>query len=210
MDHPLPALSTFAGRVLSAQPLQPALSIAPVRDRSPRARPAPRAGGLEPPAGCSILSGVTASHRIATEPLLSGANRFRLIAAAALLPCVAVLLVAASLTPDPAGTGTHRQLGLPPCGMLAATGLPCATCGMTTAFSYTAHGELWSALVTQPAGATLAVLTAMAIPTLGYAVVTGAALGPLARALLRPRTALLLAVLVMAGWAYTLSVALIY
>lgn len=98
-----------------------------------------------------------------------------------------LLLVAASLSPDPSGTGTHQKLGLPPCGFQAATGLPCATCGMTTSFAHAANGRLDRSLAAQPAGATLALLTAMIAVTSAVTLITGASLEPLARRLLRPR-----------------------
>lgn len=77
------------------------------------------------------------------------------------------LFVAGSLRPDPSGTGTHEQLGLPPCGFQARTGYPCPTCGMTTAFALTARGRLIIALLTQPAGA-LAALAVFAIAIGGF------------------------------------------
>jgi Protein of unknown function (DUF2752) len=42
------------------------------------------------------------------------------------------------------------------CPFKALTGLPCATCGMTHAFVYLAHGELRAALAASPLGALLA------------------------------------------------------
>ena len=75
-----------------------------------------------------------------------------------------LLLLAASLSPAAAGTGTHTQLGMPPCGFLAATGLPCATCGMTTATALAADGRLLAAGWTQPAG----LLFALAVGALAW------------------------------------------
>jgi hypothetical protein len=42
------------------------------------------------------------------------------------------------------------------CPFKAFTGLPCATCGMTHAFVYLAHGEVRAALAASPFGAALA------------------------------------------------------
>lgn len=97
----------------------------------------------------------------------------RLIAAAVILPVGAVLFVAARLLPDPSGEGTHRQLGLPACGFLVATGLPCPTCGMTTAFSYAVRGRLLKALWAQPAGALLCVAMMLTIPAALVVLITG-------------------------------------
>ncbi len=76
-----------------------------------------------------------------------------------LLPSGTVLTVALLLEPDPAGVGTHRQLGLGGCTMLQLTGWPCPMCGMTTTFSLAAHGRLVEALLCQPYGVVLFGLT---------------------------------------------------
>ncbi len=56
----------------------------------------------------------------------------RLYAGGLALAAVVILVVAARLAPSDRHLGTHRQLGLPPCGFVAMTGFPCPTCGMTT------------------------------------------------------------------------------
>ncbi len=71
----------------------------------------------------------------------------------------ALLAVAVWLEPDPRGYGTHERLGSGPCGMLVVTGLPCPTCGMTTAFSHTVRGHWVRAFLAQPAGFLLALGT---------------------------------------------------
>lgn len=70
-------------------------------------------------------------------------------------PTGVVLAVARSLSPDPRGLGTHRQLGLGGCSMLTTTGVPCPMCGMTTSFAHMAHLGLVQALKTQPFGVVL-------------------------------------------------------
>jgi hypothetical protein len=70
-------------------------------------------------------------------------------------PALAVIAVAAWLSPDPAGVGTHRQLGLGACVVLTMTGFPCAMCGMTTTFALMAEGSVWQALQNQPFGVVL-------------------------------------------------------
>lgn len=78
--------------------------------------------------------------------------------------CASILALAAMLNPDPRGYGTHEQLSLGrwgsgPCGMLVMTGLPCPTCGMTTAFAHTVRGQWLRAAYVQPAGFVLALAT---------------------------------------------------
>ena len=82
-------------------------------------------------------------------------TRARLVAGLVLVACLAVLAVAAWLEPDPAGYGTHRQLGFRGCGMMATTGVPCPTCGMTTAFSLAIRGRWIEAVKAQAAGTLL-------------------------------------------------------
>jgi hypothetical protein len=112
-----------------------------------------------------------------------------------------VLGLSAYLTPDPTGLGTHRQLGLPPCGFLLATGYPCPTCGYTTAFALAAHGRVWASLRTQPAGAILALALCALTLVSAYALVTGSTLAPVAR-LLRPALLMAAGALVLGAWVY--------
>ena len=74
--------------------------------------------------------------------------------------CTAVLCLAVQLKPDPRGIGTHEALGLYPCGFALRTGLPCPTCGMTTAFAHVMHGHPGKAFIVQPAGALMCLATA--------------------------------------------------
>lgn len=93
---------------------------------------------------------------------LSGDLRDRLVSLALGVPSWSVLGVAAWLQPDPAGLGTHRQLGLGQCTLLGLTGWPCPMCGMTTSFSHMAHLEPLGALGAQPFGVVLFLLTTLA------------------------------------------------
>lgn len=55
---------------------------------------------------------------------------------------LATLLVTARLlTPSPTGSGTHMQLGLPPCSTVLYVGLPCPFCGMTTSWAWLTRGD---------------------------------------------------------------------
>lgn len=71
------------------------------------------------------------------------------------LGMAAVLATAAWLEPAPEGMGTHQQLGLPSCSLVITSGLPCPTCGMTTAFAHCMRGQFISAFLAQPAGLVL-------------------------------------------------------
>ncbi|MBB6428693.1 hypothetical protein HNQ40_000499 [Algisphaera agarilytica] len=128
----------------------------------------------------------------------------RLIALVIFAPALAVLLTASSLTANDEGIGTHTQLGLAPCGFKSSTGLPCATCGMTTSFTHAADGHLLTAFVTQPAGAVLAVLTAMVVLVSGWSLASGMSLVPIGIALWRPRVIITMIALILGGWLYTL------
>lgn len=90
---------------------------------------------------------------------MSTRAKMRVWASVILLGCLALLGTACYLHPDPHGYGTHRQFGGGPCGMLVMTGLPCPTCGMTTAFAHTVRGQWLRAAWVQPAGFVLALGT---------------------------------------------------
>jgi hypothetical protein len=97
----------------------------------------------------------------------------RLYAAGILLIMAAILVTAARLHPDSHHFGTHEQLGLPPCGFLVMTGLPCPTCGMTTAFAHTVHGQFVQAIRAQIAGCILAMACAAAAAIALIAFISG-------------------------------------
>jgi hypothetical protein len=129
------------------------------------------------------------------------AGRTRLWAAIALAACGAVLGIAVWMKPDPRGFGTHQQLGSGPCGMLLLTGLPCPTCGMTTAFAHTVRGQWLRAFWVQPAGFALALATVGAVLVLAWVIVRGR--WPQAPLWLSPyRLFLALLVLLVGGWAF--------
>jgi len=77
------------------------------------------------------------------------------------LACLSVLIVAASLQPDPTGESTHAQLGLNSCQFLARTGIPCPSCGMTTSFCWFVRGNLFASLYVQPMGLALAAIVSL-------------------------------------------------
>jgi len=73
-----------------------------------------------------------------------------------------LLAVASFLQPDRRGHGTHEQLGLPPCTFELLFGLPCPSCGSTTAFAYCVRGHFLEALRANAGGTILAGLFAVA------------------------------------------------
>ncbi len=100
-------------------------------------------------------------------PIKSERSR-RLQALGLAISAVTLLCVAFFLSPSSEGVGTHQQLGLPTCGWILVADVPCPTCGMTTAWSYTVRGDLISAFRAQPMGMTTAIITVIvAIAALG-------------------------------------------
>lgn len=69
-----------------------------------------------------------------------------------LLGVLVMAAVGLYLTPDPAGHGTHQQLGLPPCTIYYLTGRPCPSCGLTTSVSAILHGQFGLAWRANPTG----------------------------------------------------------
>jgi hypothetical protein len=97
----------------------------------------------------------------------------RFFAFAVALGCATVLLIAAWLTPDPRGIGSHTELGMPRCEFAYRTGIPCPSCGMTTSFAHFARGNIAASFYVQPMGFVLAVLTSAAFWVSLYMGITG-------------------------------------
>jgi hypothetical protein len=127
----------------------------------------------------------------------------RVLAGVVAIACLAVLVVAARLTPSPAGHGTHTQLGLDPCGWLLRTGSPCMTCGMTTAFAHAARFEVTAAARTQPAGFVAYLLTPFVFWACAYAACTGLPGAWWWRQVRWGKILLAAGAILAAGWAYT-------
>ena len=77
---------------------------------------------------------------------------------------LAALGVCAFLPPEPSGLATHEKVGLPPCGFLAHTGVPCPTCGATTGASLFVHGRPAAAWRTHPMGVVVACGLMLLVP----------------------------------------------
>lgn len=131
----------------------------------------------------------------------------RVGAAAAALGCLSVLALAATLSPNPAGHGTHTQIAawMTPCAWPVVFGIPCPTCGMTTAFAHAADGNVWAALRTQPFGGVLAIGAAVGFWTGLHACVFGSRALAVCGTLLRPRVLWWAAASAVAAWAYTIA-----
>ena len=89
-----------------------------------------------------------------------------------------MLILAATVAPNPKGVGTHTELGMYDCQFLARTGLPCFSCGMTTSFAHFVRGNFLGSLYVQPMGFVLAVACAI---TFWVALYTGISGRPIAR-----------------------------
>ncbi|MFH0983805.1 MAG: DUF2752 domain-containing protein [Planctomycetota bacterium] len=124
------------------------------------------------------------------------------------LVCVGLLAVAAALVPDPSGVGTHTQLGVPACRMMVLWGVPCPTCGMTTAFAHTVRGHWAAALHTQPAGFLAALATAVGAGVSAATVVTGRRWVVNWYRLPPGRVAVVVVAVVLLAWAYRIGVTL--
>ncbi len=120
--------------------------------------------------------------------------------------CLAVLVVAAWLPPDPRGYGSHEAIfGAWPCGILLTTGLPCPTCGMTTAFSLVMHGRPLAAFVAQPAGVALCMGTIAAMVYSLHLAVRGRLIQVNWDRIGPARFSIGLALLLVLGWAFKLA-----
>lgn len=171
-------------------------------------------GGFPPgrPAGGRLVrSGVT--HAPPTEPAPPPptapsvpaepkAMSPRVLGGIVMAVAMSPLAIGAGLSPASEGHGTHTQMGLPSCSWVMAFQRPCPTCGMTTAVTHAAHGDLLGAVLTQPAGATFAVLLAVAFWCGLHGLISGANTVRLAGGLFKGRTWWVIGGILLAAWAY--------
>lgn len=129
----------------------------------------------------------------------------RATSAVAATAALVVLVIAWVLTPSTDGLGTHRQLGLPPCGWIAMADIPCPTCGMTTAFSHAAHGDLGSSFVTQPFGMVLALGSAVVVLVGFHTAFTGSMIAPFLVGRIKPRIVWLLVAGLVLAWIWKIA-----
>lgn len=123
------------------------------------------------------------------------------------LSSVALLVLASMIEPDARGFGSHTQLGLPPCGFLTITGLPCPGCGLTTAFAHGVRGQWWLAASANPLGLALFFAACVSIPVGLVAAFRGWPLDALVDRLSLHRWALAIAACALFVWVARLAVA---
>ena len=119
--------------------------------------------------------------------------------------CAALLLLAAWMKPSEDGLGTHQQLNMPPCGWILLMDCPCPTCGMTTAVSYAAHGNLLRSFWTQPLGFAFALATTMAMFIGTYTAATGSRVGIVLAGMWTRRATWWLIAFAMASWLFKIA-----
>ena len=129
----------------------------------------------------------------------------RLVQLLLALGCWTVLGLAFSLQPAADGLGTHEQLGLAPCSFYQLTGRPCPSCGMTTAFAHMAHAQPLQAVIVQPMGALLFILTAIVAVALTITSLTGRSWLHLAYQPTAPLWLYGLLALWLASWGYKIA-----
>ncbi len=160
-------------------------------------------GAVEPP---PIESGRPA---VAASAVIGLSWKVRLFGALLVFLSGPVLAVGLWLKPNVAGLGTHMQLGYGPCPFYTRYGIPCPTCGYTTAVSHVAHGQWIAAIVTQPAGAVIGFLLLSAFIAGLMAVIRGRWYGPgwLWFGLRLERIIIIAAALFLGAWLYKVWVA---
>jgi len=95
-----------------------------------------------------------------TIPLAAGpvpAWLDRVSATVAVAAAATAFVLLWNIEPSAKGYDSHVQLGMAPCGWPRAYGIPCPTCGCTTAACLVVHGNVLQAFVVQPFGALLAI-----------------------------------------------------
>lgn len=121
----------------------------------------------------SVSQSNSEDQRLTAEfrPVPDRTLRFLLGAFAGLL--TGIFILAAGLSPDPRGFGTHQKLGLPPCEFRQWSGINCPHCGMTTAFCHLVRGQFDAAWRSNPCSLVLAPLFLISIPWFAWIAVTG-------------------------------------
>jgi hypothetical protein len=138
----------------------------------------------------------------------------RLTALGVLVACAGLVAVAAWLRPDARGFGTHEQLSIGgttfgPCGFPEHIGIPCPSCGMTTAFAHTVRGQWWRAFRAQPMGWFLAVMTLITAGVCAWSLVRGRVLEVNWYRIDATRVVFLVMLGFVAAWGYKIAAGLL-
>ncbi len=152
-----------------------------------------------------VRSGAAIAASTAPVPVAATRGE-RIVCAALAVAAFGVLGVAAWLTPSAEGHGTHQMLGMAPCGWMVGYGMPCPSCGMTTAFAHAAHGSLLASARVQPMGFVLALGTAATALVGTYVALTGSRLGHVLGDRLTPRFLLGLGIFALLSWGWKIAV----
>ncbi len=137
---------------------------------------------------------------VADGPVSAAADR--LIALVVGVAAVVLTYKLAGARPDARGHGTHEQFGMAPCGWPEVYGIPCPTCGCTTAATQVVHGDVFGAFVTQPFGAAVALVGLAAGAHALLCLVRGRSFADALVRLPFWRIVLALFVLLWAAWGY--------
>jgi len=153
-----------------------------------------------PPAGVSVLT---------DEPVVERGTWVSRVVwfVLAAIP-TAILVTATQLTPNPIGHGTHTQLGLPPCGFLLWTGVPCPGCGLTTCFAHMIRFEVVDAARANVFGVPLFLITLVGGLVAMVAFVRGLPVMATLERLQVEKIALAIAVCSITVWAVRIAVIL--
>ncbi len=148
------------------------------------------------------VSTVAQEFLLAPALTIEAVARRRLAALLVMIGAGALLLVAWMLTPSPNGFGTHHALGLPPCSWPDRFGVPCPSCGMTTAFAYASKGRFVASFLAQPMGFLLAMGTGIAFVGAAWTLATGRSVWPVYERIWTARGAWFLGVATLLAWGY--------
>jgi hypothetical protein len=153
------------------------------------------------------LSAPAAGRAIAAARVLGAFEpaevRRRFVAAAIAVGASGGLLVVAWLLPPASrGFGTHQALGLPACSWPARFGVPCPSCGMTTAFALASKGRIVESFTTQPMGCVLAIAAGMTFVAAIWTLATGRTVWPVYERLLGARLAWFAGIAALLAWGY--------
>jgi len=158
-----------------------------------------------PPAPRIPLPGAGSETRAAQVPAAfePAEVRRRFVAAALAAGASGGLLVVAWLLPPASrGFGTHQALGLPACSWPARFGVPCPSCGMTTAFALASKGRIVDSFTTQPMGCVLAIAAGMTFVAAIWTLATGRTVWPVYERLLGARLAWFAGIAALLAWGY--------